>query len=269
MDSLRPPLDIGSLRDALTGTGLCWRQLDVVADTGSTNADLLARAASGIDIDGAVLIAEHQTAGRGRRDRRWSDAPRSQIAMSVGVHAGDVPVEGWGWLPLAAGVAVVDAVGPVLATAGGEVGLKWPNDVLAGGRKLAGILAEVAKPYVVVGIGLNVTLTSDEVDAPGGTSLLQLGVLAPDRADLVRGLLRELDARIGQWRSADSLLAADYRARSLTIGSRVRVQLPGDHEVMGTACGVDDVGRLCVELGGDCNRGEIIALSAGDVVHLR
>jgi BirA family biotin operon repressor/biotin-[acetyl-CoA-carboxylase] ligase len=84
-DALRTPLDVAALRAELVGTGLGWRQLDVVAQTGSTNADLLARAALGADIDGAVLIAEHQTAGRGRQGRGWSATPRAQITMSVGV----------------------------------------------------------------------------------------------------------------------------------------------------------------------------------------
>ena len=92
-----------------------------------------------------MLIAEHQTAGRGRHGRAWSAAPRAQITMSVGVSVVDVPTDGWGWLSLATGVAVVDAVSPLIdgtATAG----LKWPNDVLVDGGKLAGILAEVARP---------------------------------------------------------------------------------------------------------------------------
>src|SRR6266481_6208741 len=122
-----PALDAVSLRDALAGPGLRWRRLDVVERTGSTNADLLARAAAGEDIAGAVLIAEHQTAGRGRNGRVWS-SPRAQLTMSVGVEGGDVPIDTWGWLPLAAGVAVVDAVA---AVAGVKAGLKWPNDVLA------------------------------------------------------------------------------------------------------------------------------------------
>lgn len=266
-DLLRPPLDVSALRDGLLGAGLGWRQLDVVDQTGSTNADLLARAAAGADIDGAVLIAEHQTAGRGRCGRQWLDAPRAQIAMSVGVRVDDVPVATWGWLPLATGVAVVDAVAPLLAATGVEAGLKWPNDVLAGGGKLAGILAEVVRPFVVIGLGLNVTLTSAEVDSPAATSLLQLGVPAPDREGLVRGLLRELGVRIGQWRAglgADPQLLADYRARSLTLGSRVRVQLPGDREIVGAAAGVDDQGRLCVH-----TADQAVAVSAGDVVHLR
>jgi BirA family biotin operon repressor/biotin-[acetyl-CoA-carboxylase] ligase len=265
-DPLRLPLDARSLRDALTAPGLTWRRLDVVAETASTNADLLARAAAGEDIDGAVLIAEHQTAGRGRIGRRWQAAPRASITMSVGIAVKDVPTDAWGWVPLAAGVAVVDAVAAVTDI---EAGLKWPNDVLAGGGKLAGILSEVVSPNqaIVVGIGLNVTLRSDEVDDPAATSLLELGVTAPQRDPLVRRLLRELGTRIADWRragGADARLIADYRARSLTIGSRVRAVLPGDREIVGIARSVDEQGRLRIE-----SNGQTIALSAGDVVHLR
>ena len=256
-ESLRPPLDAAALRSELVGTGLGWRRLDVVDQTGSTNADLLARAAAGTDIAGAVLIAEHQTAGRGRHGRSWSASPRAQITMSVAVSVVDVPVTGWGWLPLATGVAVVDAVTPLLQGTGMELGLKWPNDVLAGPPdskgKLAGILAEVARPVVVIGLGLNVTQAPEEVDGPGATSLLDLGVAAPDRDQLVRGVLRELGGRIVAWqaaRGADWQLAAAYRARSLTIGTRVRAELPGGKEIVGTASAVDDHGRLCLETKG-------------------
>lgn len=264
-DSLRPPLDEGALRAELIGTGLGWRRLDIVEQTGSTNADLLAHAASGTDVAGTVLVAEHQTAGRGRHGRSWAATPRAQITMSVGVSIVDVPTEGWGWLPLAAGVAVVDTVAPLLQ--GVQVGLKWPNDVLAGNGKLAGILAEVARPVVVIGLGLNVTQAAEEIDGPGATSLLDLGVPAPDRTAVLCGLLRELGRRIVAWRAArgaDWTLAADYRARSLTIGNRVRAQLPGGKEVVGAATGIDDQGRLCIE-----TAGETTVVSAGDVVHLR
>ncbi|MGH3562034.1 MAG: biotin--[acetyl-CoA-carboxylase] ligase, partial [Mycobacterium sp.] len=150
----RPPLDASALRDGLVGPGLPWRRLDVVDETGSTNADLLARATAGEDIDGVVLIAEYQTSGRGRLGRHWSAPPRTQLALSVGVGADAVSTSGWGWLPLATGVATADALAEV---AGIEAGLKWPNDVVVGEGKLAGILAEAAapKPVIVVGLGLN------------------------------------------------------------------------------------------------------------------
>jgi BirA family transcriptional regulator, biotin operon repressor / biotin---[acetyl-CoA-carboxylase] ligase len=265
MDRDVPPLDEAALRAEAIDAG--WRRLDVVVQTGSTNADLLARAASGIDVGGAVLIAEHQTAGRGRHGRAWSATPRAQITMSVGVSLTDpvdIPTHTWGWLSLATGVAVVDAVSPLIK--GAKLGLKWPNDVLVDGGKLAGILAEVARPAIVIGLGLNVTQAPEAV--AGATSLLQLGVAAPDRQPL--GLLRELGRRIAAWRAArgtDPQLAADYRARSLTIGSRVRAQLPGGDEVVGTATGIDDQGRLRLRTDGDTVTETVI--SAADVVHLR
>ena len=173
---------------------------------------------------------------------------------------------GWGWLPLATGVAVVDAVA---AVAGVRAGLKWPNDVLAGpagsAGKLAGILAEVSRPVVVIGLGLNVFQAPEGVGR--ATSLVDLGVAAPDRHQLVCALLTELGRRIVAWRAArgaDWALAADYRARSLTLGNRVRAHLPGGKDVAGTASGIDDQGRLLLDAGG-----ETVVVSAGDVVHLR
>src|ERR1700722_5914743 len=148
-DSLRSPLDVAALRDGLVGPGMPWRQLDVVAETGSTNADLLARAEGGADIDGSVLLAEYQHAGRGRHGRQWSAPPRTQVALSVGVAGTSVPRPGWGWLTLAVGVAV----GGALAAQGVQAGLKWPNDVLVNGGKLAGILAEVSAPTQVIVVG--------------------------------------------------------------------------------------------------------------------
>jgi BirA family transcriptional regulator, biotin operon repressor / biotin---[acetyl-CoA-carboxylase] ligase len=265
-DQLRPPLDPAALRDGLVGSGLPWRRLDVVAETGSTNADLIAQAAGDTDIDGSVLLAEYQNAGRGRHGRHWSAPPRAQIALSVGVDGTSVPRSGWGWLPLATGVAVVDALA---AVAGVTAGLKWPNDVLVDGGKLAGILAEVAapKPVIVLGLGLNVTLTADEAPDPAATSLLMLESTATDRNMLARRILRELATRIDAWRTAggaDPALVADYQRHSLTLGSRVQATLPGDRDVVGLAQAVDEMGRLCVDTGG-----QTVAISAADITHLR
>lgn len=251
-----------ALRDGLSAR---WRQLDVVDETGSTNADLLARAAAGEDIAGAVLLAEYQNAGRGRHHRQWSAPARSQLAVSFGVDASGVPADRWGWLPLAVGVAVVDAIAE---TAGVRVGLKWPNDVMVGpdGGKLAGILAEVASPtqVIVVGVGLNVTMTADEAPDPRATSLTQLGAATVDRNPLAQVLLRQLDTRIAGWRAANPVLASDYRSRSVTIGSRVRASLPGDRTIDGTAEAVDELGRLVIDTGA-----ERATVSAGDITHLR
>jgi BirA family transcriptional regulator, biotin operon repressor / biotin---[acetyl-CoA-carboxylase] ligase len=266
----RPPLDLAALRQAAARAavrpGGLWRTIEVVESTGSTNADLLARALAG-EPEGTVLATEDQRAGRGRLGRTWITPPRAALTFSLLVRP-SVPPARRGWLPLLTGLAVA---GAITSVTGVETTLKWPNDVLAGPPdspgKLAGILAEVAKPVVVIGLGLNVTQSADEIDGPGATSLLDLGVDAPDRTRLVSALLKELGRRIVAWRAArgaDWALAADYRARSLTIGNRVRAHLPGGKQVDGTASAIDDQGRLCLESGG-----QTVVVAAGDVVHLR
>jgi BirA family biotin operon repressor/biotin-[acetyl-CoA-carboxylase] ligase len=265
-DDWRAALDAAALRDVLAPSR--WQRIDVVAETGSTNADLIARAAAGEDVDGAVLVAEHQTAGRGRNGRTWSAIPGAQISMSVGVSTDGIPSTSWGWIPLIAGLAVLDAVGPT----GVEAGLKWPNDVLArppAHGKLAGILAEVAAPapVVVIGIGLNVSHGAEELPDPGATSLAMLGGRPTKRGDLVVTLLDGLERRIAGLRAANgaaATLIAEYTAHSLTIGARVRATMPGDREIVGDAKYVDDQGRLCIDAGG-----ETVVVSAGDIVHLR
>lgn len=266
----RPPLDVSALRDRVVGPDCTWQRLDVVAETGSTNADLLARAEAGEDIDGAVLLAEHQTSGRGRHGRYWLAPPRAQIALSVGVGAERVPASGWGWLTLATGVAVADALVEVGVI---DVGLKWPNDVVVEDAKLAGILAEVASPgrggqkVIVVGVGLNVTMTADEAPDPVATSLTMLGSSIPDRNLLAQKILGQLANRVEAWRTvggADPTLMDDYRRYSRTLGSRVRASMPGDRQVAGVAEAIDELGRLCIDTGE-----QTIAVSAGDITHLR
>lgn len=266
MSSTRTRLDVTAVRRDLIGPNLPWRRLDVVETTGSTNADLLARHAAGEDIDGAVLIAEHQSAGRGRNGRAWSTPPRSQIALSVGIAAAGVPVTTWGWVPLLTGIAVVDAV---RATTGVDAKLKWPNDVLVGGGKLAGILAEVAAPdaVIVVGLGLNVTLTPDEAPDPRATSLLMLGSTMLDRSVLLGAVLAELSVRIDRWRSSggsDEFLVEDYRRLSSTLGTRVCATLPGGREIIGVATDLGESGQLSIDTGT-----QTMEVSAGDITHLR
>jgi BirA family biotin operon repressor/biotin-[acetyl-CoA-carboxylase] ligase len=188
--------------------------------------------------------------------------------MSVGVRAGDLPTGAWGWVPLATGVAVVDAVAEVTAI---KAGLKWPNDVLSvsDGRKLAGILAEVApaSSVIVIGVGLNVSLRSEELPVSTATSLVLLGAADPDRVALVEALLRALRRRIDRLREAggaDAALMSDYVAHSLTISARVRATLPGNRQVVGEALSIDDQGRLRIDTGGG-----VVVVSAGDIVHLR
>jgi BirA family biotin operon repressor/biotin-[acetyl-CoA-carboxylase] ligase len=157
----------------------------------------------------------------------------------------------------------------VAATTGIQPGLKWPNDVLVGDGKLGGILAEVASPHpvIVVGLGVNVTLTAEEAPDPRATSLLMLGSTMLDRNALLGSILAELTGRIDRWRSAhgpDAGLVADYRARSVTLGTRVRALLPGDREIVGFATDLDELGQLHIDTGA-----QTVAVSAGDITHLR
>lgn len=263
MTADRLPLDAAAIQ---AESGDRWR-VEVVAETGSTNADLAARAQAGEKVAGVALFTEDQIAGRGRQGRAWSAVPRSQILVSVGVDATDVPSETWGLLSLAAGVAVVEAIAEV---AGVQAALKWPNDVLVGTGKLAGILAEVAapgggSPVIVVGIGLNVSLAADELPDPVAVSLLSLGVAQPDRQRLAVALLNRLHARIAEWRAGGNVeLLAVYRDHSSTLGQSVRAELPGGREVVGQATDIDVNGSLVID-----SADGVVAVSAGDVVHLR
>ncbi|MGB3483069.1 MAG: biotin--[acetyl-CoA-carboxylase] ligase [Mycobacterium sp.] len=262
-DELRPALDVAALT---AHVGALWHRIDVVDETGSTNADLLARAAAGENIGGSVLVSEFQSSGRGRHGRSWSAPPRSQISMSVAIGTEGVPPEAWGWLPLLTGVAVVDALAGVCPVA---AGLKWPNDVMVGPGKLAGILAEVAapSPTIVVGLGLNVSLSAEEAPDPRATSLTQLGAPDVDRTALALGILDALADRTRRWRTAggaDETLVADYRRHSLTLGTEVRATLPGDRAAVGIARDIDSFGRLIIDDGTS-----LVTVAAGDITHLR
>lgn len=266
----RPPLNAAALQRAIVTPDGFWTELTVVERTGSTNSDLAARAKAGAP-EGAVLVAEEQSAGRGRLDRQWTAPPRSGLFFSVLLRPSGVPVERWGWLPLLAGVATATAV----SRAGGvDTGLKWPNDLLVTvdgeERKTGGILAERAgDDGVVIGIGLNVSLREDELPVPAAGSLALAGAKGTDRDPLLRAVLRSLADWYGEWRTAGgdpdaSRLRPVYAAGCVTLGRAVRAELPGGDAVTGTAVTVDDDGRLVI-----ATDGEERAVGAGDVVHLR
>ncbi|OON81456.1 biotin--[acetyl-CoA-carboxylase] ligase [Streptomyces tsukubensis] len=274
-DLERPPLNATSLRRALVREGSLWTSLDVVASTGSTNSDLVARAAT--TAEGAVLVAEEQTSARGRLDRRWSAPARSGIYVSVLLRP-DVPAERLGWLPLLAGVAVATALS---RTAGVDTALKWPNDLLltvkGEERKAVGILAERADtpegadvPGVVLGIGINVSLREDELPTPNAGSLLLAGALTTDRDPILRAVLRSIEHWYVTWRDADgdpaaSGIQAAYAAGCATLGRNVRAELPGDRALVGEAVAVDGDGRLILATADGVQQ----PVGAGDIVHLR
>lgn len=265
------PVDDDRAKTALQGTR--FADLRWVDRTGSTNADLVAAAGEGAGE--CALVADHQTAGRGRLDRRWEAPPGASLLMSVLVRP-PFPVWGPHLLATALGVAAVDAV---RSLAGVEVALKWPNDVVAPGAgadgqdlKLGGLLAELhageGGDAVVVGLGLNLAwadvgfpeelaATATAVDLLGGSL---------DRADLVVELLRSMDAtgELAFSAVACELLFESYRARCVTLGRRVRVELPVG-ELVGTASDLEPGGALVVV----DDSGTEHTVTVGDVVHLR
>jgi BirA family biotin operon repressor/biotin-[acetyl-CoA-carboxylase] ligase len=263
---LPPPLDVALLRSELVDTG-CWREVRVVDVTGSTNADVAVLARMD-EPPGLVLIAEHQAAGRGRLDRVWTAPPRSGLSFSVLLRPAGVPVSAWSLLPLLVGVSVASAVS---STAGVEVGLKWPNDLLIGDRKLGGILAErveaPAGAAVVVGVGLNIGLQERELPVPTATSLVLAGAANVDRTAILSAILRVLADEYGRWQAAagDGVrLLGLYRELCVTLGREVRVELAGAQTIEGRAVDVEPDGSLIVESAHNRR-----AVSAGDVVHVR
>ncbi|MCI0386632.1 biotin--[acetyl-CoA-carboxylase] ligase [Streptomyces sp. CNQ085] len=274
-DLERPPLNAASLRRALVRPASLWTSLEVVDSTGSTNTDLAARAVRGEAREGEVLVAERQTAGRGRLERTWTAPARSGLFLSV-LLAPTAPADRWSWLPLLAGVATASALS---RTAGADVVLKWPNDVLVRSgdeeRKIGGVLSErVERPggsaAVVLGIGLNATLREEELPVPGAGSLALAGARVTDRDTLLRAVLRSVEEWYGRWREAvgdpeASGVREAYTSGCVTLGRRVRAVLPGERELLGEAVAVDDAGRL-VLAGGE---GVQQPVGAGDIVHLR
>lgn len=265
------PIDVTVLRAAACPPAGRWAYVQVVERTGSTNADLLVAAGDRAP-DRSVLVAEHQDAGRGRHGRTWDARPAEGLTLSVLLRPLEVPRARWGWAPLLAGLALAEAIDALGASV--EVAIKWPNDVQMGQERLkvSGILAEQAPaepPALVVGLGVNVATPRDALPA-GATSLVAEGVAA-GRTTVAEVLLDRLGVVDQRWRAAGgdvvaAGLAAAYRARCATLGQAVRVTLPGDRELVGTAVDVDADGRLLVRP--DTN-GQIVAVSAGDVVHLR
>jgi len=287
-------------RDKLTVPG--FARVEVVETSPSTNTDLVAavRADPAAWPAPSALIAEHQTAGRGRAGRSWEMPPRAGLTVSVLLRP-RVPAGALGWLPLLAGLAVARTV----SDGGVTAAVKWPNDVLLPAvdtvaglglyRKVAGILAEVvpappgangaapdgaapddaapddAAPAVVLGIGLNVSQSADELPVPTATSLALAGYPGPDRTDVLVRLLGEVHAVVRRWEQAGGDAAAaglldEYTAVSATLGTRVRAELAGGSEVLdGEAVGLDESGALVVRL----ESGEERAVTAGDVWHLR
>jgi len=263
----RRALEEFRLRELLAGAHWAGPFPLVKTRTTTTNADAadLARAGAA---SMSCVVAEEQTAGRGRLDREWVSPEFGGLWMSVVINNSDVDPTRWMWLPLAAGLAARDAIAE---QSGIDVRLKWPNDVvlIAGGgegplHKLGGVLSERLSDVdaFIVGIGINVAITEDELPTPEATSLLVAGGRT-DREALLAGVLVELDARVSQWRSGDPLLEADYVRACASIGRQVSARLPDGETVAGLAADIAPDGALVI----NTPDGKVLSITAGDVIH--
>jgi BirA family transcriptional regulator, biotin operon repressor / biotin---[acetyl-CoA-carboxylase] ligase len=281
--TVREPLDVDTLRELLLAPAGPLARLDVVAEAGSTNDDVVAGLRADPDAwpHGSLLVAEHQTAGHGRAGRTWTMPARSALACTFVAWPRSGPAT-YGWLPLLAGLGTVRAL---RATAGVPAVLKWPNDVLVDlgdgvehvpgwgtARKVAGVLAQAVPdvPAVAVGIGVNVDQRADELPVPWATSLALAGSRSADRASVLVALVSALDQVARRWtdHGGDAVAAGlvdEVASVCSTVGQRVRVELPGGAEIVGTATGLADDGALVVS-GADGTTHRVLA---GDVTHVR
>lgn len=207
-----------------------------------------------------IVVADHQTAGRGRLDRTWETAPGGALTFSVVVDPGLVDHD-WPLLPLAVALAVADGV---RRSAGLQVEVKWPNDLLVGGAKFCGILLERvqppgARPLAIIGIGINVGLAAKDLPVATATSLAIAGSDV-DRTEVFAAVVPALATILDALKSDPIAVLERYRSECDTVGREVAVHLPDGEVLTGRATGLDRNGRLLV-----ADR----AIGAGDVVHVR
>jgi BirA family biotin operon repressor/biotin-[acetyl-CoA-carboxylase] ligase len=238
----------------ILGPATRFISIEVLPSVDSTNRVVAERAAAGAP-DGLVVAAELQTAGRGRLDRSWEADPGAALLVSILLRPADLPLTRWFLLSAAAGVAARQACDEV---GGFTPDLKWPNDLLVGPRKLAGILAEASGDAAVVGMGLNV-----HAAPPGAAWADEASGHRLDRSELLAAWLGRLDHHLGRW---DDLLRV-YRQACSTIGREVIVE-QGNGRLVGRAEGIDDEGRLIVGVARGATA-EQVAVSSGDVIHVR
>ncbi len=248
-------------------------RIEYLPETGSTNSDLLTLAVGKPELwtDFSVLLTDNQVAGRGRLDRQWVSEPGAGLAVSVLLRPTSFGMGSFGWLPLLAGLAMNNAVSSLIEDA--PVSVKWPNDVLVAGEKIAGLLAEVLPTGdgVVIGAGLNLTQTKEELPIENATSLKLHGVENFELDDVLVRYLASFKRLYEEFSDAagdadSSGLRQSVQDASSTIGSSVKVLLPDGTDFSGKAVGLDGTGRLLVAMSDPL---EIRAVAAGDIQHLR
>jgi BirA family biotin operon repressor/biotin-[acetyl-CoA-carboxylase] ligase len=237
-------LDQTSINDVLKGG---YWSVHTVEQIDSTQSALKSSSPK----HGDVIVADYQSAGRGRLDRTFEAQPGSALLFSAYIEPRRHRDE-WGFIPLLVGLSVAEVLGIEFYT-------KWPNDILSDGGKVGGILCEIQGDGIVIGIGLNVSMTEEELPVPAASSILLTVGRAPDRKVLLPAILKEIAFNLAEWESGEDL-TDDYLDSSATMGKRVSVQLPNGQTLEGLAAGISNNGELLLD------SGEVI--SVGDIIHL-
>lgn len=265
------PLTADAVRSALS-TRILGRSLYLFDETLSTNSAAAKLARDGAP-HGTLVVAEHQTAGRGRLGRQWHSPAAGNLYCSLLLRELPTPNR-VSWIPLVAAVAVASAIDQVT---GLRTALKWPNDMLVAERKIGGILCEstglgTSAAVLVVGIGLNVNANRDELPddiRPFATTMAAEAGQFFSRAELIGRLLAEFEPRYERLLSPESTMTLDeYRARCSTLGQLVRAEVGQGQWVRGRATAIADDGSLEL-MPDDRATTSPISVRAGDIVHLR
>ncbi len=250
---LRTPLDEAEINSRVAPY---WR-VSVVELTGSTQNDLLQLVESNNALDGQVIATEFQSDGRGRLDRTFEAPTQSALLFSFYIKPRNQRSE-WGFISLIAGLSLVRAITTIDTAM--NVSLKWPNDLIINEKKCAGIIAQTTNEGVVIGIGLNVSMTPNELPVSTATSLAIEGSTITDRNLLLSHLLNTFAELFEAWEEGSELLD-EYASASSTIGKKVRIELPGGENLEATVARISHTGELVLDDGRH--------VSAGDVIHLR
>ncbi|WP_190279198.1 biotin--[acetyl-CoA-carboxylase] ligase [Candidatus Planktophila lacus] len=232
-----------------------WR-VSVVDLTASTQSDLAELVNSSVAKSGEVIAAEFQSNGRGRLDRTFEAPPKSALLFSLYV-APKRARSDWSFISFLAALAMREVISKDIKD---KVSLKWPNDILIGDSKVAGLLAQQIGDGVILGIGLNVAMSADELPVPTATSLALAGSNNLDRNLLLSAFLNRFADIFEAWDSGGDFLEK-YRQVSSTLGRHVRVEVLGRDSIEAEAVAITAQGALILSDGTEVN--------VGDVVHLR
>jgi BirA family biotin operon repressor/biotin-[acetyl-CoA-carboxylase] ligase len=252
VEMLREALDESAMNATLRGS--YWR-VSVFQSVTSTQIELIGK--ENLQ-HGDVYVTEYQSAGRGRLDRTFEATKSSALLFSFYLEPKRSKLE-WSAIPLLAGLSLVTAL--KILDEKVATNLKWPNDLLIGDKKVAGILVEARYDGVIVGIGLNVEMAKSELPVPTTTSLILESFTELNRNVILPEILKHLALTIGLWESGSSIAFEQYRQMSSTLGREVEVHLPSGEILKSRAMGINEMGELQLASGARVN--------VGDVIHLR